>query len=175
MVKRLLLAVFGLALCAGHAWAQGQLVVPQYICGTSATGAPIYCAVSSSNPLPTTISAGSTGGDSTWSAQGGTGNALITNSAIAAVTGAHSLKNWDFYNSGSTACFVQVFDLASASVTLGTTVPKWSVWVPATGAWDHSFPDEGVAFANAITFAATTTTNGSTQCNAGIAANISYK
>ena len=125
------------------------------------------------NPLP--ITAGTTGADSTYSAQGGTSNALITNSAVQVATGAHSLKGWDFVNNGASTCYVQVFDLVSGSVTLGTTVPKVVKWVPAGGAWEEKFPDEGVAFTNAITIAATTTTTGSTACSTALNANLNWK
>lgn len=127
--------------------------------------------------LSTSVAAATTGGDSVYSAPGGTGNALITNTAggILVVSGAHSVHGWSFVNTGNATCYVQVFDLAAATVTLGTTVPKVPVWVPTAGAWEEKFPDEGVAFANGIVIAATTTATGSTGCNAAQQATIVYK
>ena len=114
-------------------------------------------------------------GDSTWSAQGGTGNALLTNSPVQVATGAHALKGWDFTNTGvSGVAWVQVFDLAASGVVLGTTVPKLSRWVLPGGTLEQQFSPEGIAFYNAITLAATTTPNGSGVPAVGLNANLSY-
>lgn len=121
-------------------------------------------------------SSSTTGGDSVYSAPGGTGNALITNTAVTAVSGAHSLvQGTAFHNTGNADCYIQFFDLAAGSVTLGTTIPKFFVWVPTAGAWSLDTSGEGVAFGTAITVAATTTTTGNSACNASQQAVVIYK
>lgn len=120
--------------------------------------------------------ASTTGGTSTYAAIGGTGNALLTNSAVAAKASAGSVYGFDFVNTGTADAYVQIFDVAQGSVTLGTTVPKMFKWVPAGGAWSDTFPDEAkISFATAITVAATTTPTGSTAPATGILANILFK
>lgn len=130
---------------------------------------------SSTFPLSVNIVASTTGGWSTYAALGGTGNALLTSTAVAIKTSAGALGGVDFVNTGIAAAYVQIFDVASGSVTLGTTVPKMAKWVPAGGAWEEKFQDEGIAFTTAITVAATTTTTGLTAPSTGINANIEYK
>ena len=79
---------------------------------------------------------------------------------------AGSLKGLSIDNSGASApVYIQIFDIAlPSSVTLGTTPPKLSYVCPSTGLANNnvSLPPEGVAFANGIQVAATTTPNGST-------------
>jgi hypothetical protein len=74
-----------------------------------------------------------------------------------------------------------VFDLPSASVTLGTTVPKLVIQVTGgngtnSSSWEEKFTGEAkISFSNAITFAATTTSTGSTAPVSGVLANLQYK
>lgn len=121
------------------------------------------------------VVASTSGGQSTYAALGGTGNALLTNTPVSVKASAGELRGLDFVNTGASAAYVQIFDVASGSVTLGTTVPKMSKWVPAGGAWEEKFGDDGIQFSTAITVAATTTTTGSTAPATGIIANIVYK
>ena len=120
--------------------------------------------------------ASTSGGTSTYAATGGTGNALLTNAAVAVKASAGSLYGVSLVNTGAAAAYVQLFDLAAASVTLGTTVPKLSFWVPAGGSWEEKFTGEAkAAFAAATAAAATTTATGSTAPATGVLAAIVYK
>jgi len=124
----------------------------------------------------TSAAANTTGGTSTYEACGGTGNALLTNTAVAVKASAGNLYGVAFVNTGGVSAFVQMFDLATGSVTLGTTVPKMVFWVPAGGAWEEKFTGEAkVSFATAITVAATTTGTGNTAPSTGIMATVIYK
>ncbi len=115
-------------------------------------------------------------GVSTYSAAGGTGNALLTNSAVAIATGARSLYGWDCRNNVAADVYLQWFDVASGSVTLGTTVPKFATWLPANGGDKEYLGGEGkIAFATDLTLAATTTPTGSTAPATGVQCTISYK
>lgn len=140
-----------------------------------------YLAIAADGSLNAETVANTTGGASTYSAVGGTGNALLTNSAVAAATGVHNLYAVAFWNPNTVDIFVQVFDVAHASVTLGTTVPKLVFRVPAgngvqAGSWEQRFAGESkIAFATEIALAATTTATGSTAPTTGVHAAVVYK
>lgn len=77
-------------------------------------------------------------------------------------------------NPNASIIFIQVFDVATAGgVTLGSTAPDLSFQVDASSSVGFSLPVTGMAFANGIQMAATTTATGSTapgsaaNCNAG--------
>lgn len=132
--------------------------------------------VAAATPMPVGASSNTTGGASTYAALGGTGNALLTNTAVAVKASAGNLYGLNCYNAGNATAYLQLFDVASGSVTLGTTVPKLSFWVPANGSFDKEFDsEEKIAFLTAITVAATTTATGSSAPATGILANIIYK
>ena len=141
-------------------------------------GAP----VSTANPMPVQVVGGSSsssslaaatsGGSSVWAATGGTGNALLTNSAVAAKNAAGTFYGITVVNPNATVAYVQVFDAAPGSVTLGTTPPKMFFWVPAGGAWEEKFATYGVAFSSGITVAATTTATGNTAPSTGLQAQL---
>lgn len=62
--------------------------------------------------------------------------------------------------------WLQIFDLAAASVTLGTTVPKISLFIPAgtasvSGAMDKQWVVP-ISFATRMSYALTTTATGAT-------------
>lgn len=89
---------------------------------------------------------------------------------------AATLGGYQLLNSAATICYLQLFDVASAtSVTLGTTVPDQSFGWPAGAAANIPPATIGIAFANGIKIAATTTRAGSTPCGTGMDVNIWYK
>jgi hypothetical protein len=137
---------------------------------------PVYLQASTSTIGGTTTVPSATGGVATYSFQGGTGNAALTNSVVqVGTTAAHSLYGVEFINTGAATAYVQVFDLASGSVTLGTSVPKWFFWVPAGGAYEVKYAGENrILFSTAMSFAATTTVNGSTAPSTAIIGNVEY-
>jgi hypothetical protein len=77
------------------------------------------------------------------------------------------------WNPNATVEYVQVFNVASGSVTLGTTVPVQSFGIPPTNATGYTLSLQGLQFGTAISVAATTTATGLTapgtalDCNAG--------
>ena len=64
--------------------------------------------------------------------------------------------------------YVQVFNVASGSVTLGTTAPTFVLGLPANGGATFN-NDIGIVMGTAITIAATTTNNGSTTAACQVA------
>lgn len=66
------------------------------------------------------------------------------------------------YNPNSSTAYVQIFNIASGSVTLGSSVAVDVVPIPATLNGGFTLPLPGEQFSTAISFAATTTATGST-------------
>lgn len=109
------------------------------------------------------------------SASGGltrfTGSVGATATALKASAG--QLYSLVLANPNASAVWVQLFNKATGSVTLGTTAPDWSVMVPAGGVvvWNN---DLGLAFGTAISFACTTTRAGATGPAATCDVNAGY-
>ena len=116
-------------------------------------------AISSTVPLYTTLVPLSTMG---WTPYSNT--ALSTTKQQIKGT-AGQVGGWFIYNPGNAVCYVQVFDLASASVTVGSTTPTYVLGIP-TGSGANVVTPLGVKHGTGITVAATTTPTGSSACNA---------
>lgn len=95
--------------------------------------------------------------------QGGLNTAAgsITTTVTSVKASAGQLYGYYIYNPNASVAYCQIFDLATGSVTLGTTTPKLSFGIPASSAANVTFPS-GVAFGTAISIAFTTTRAGST-------------
>jgi hypothetical protein len=90
-------------------------------------------------------------------------------------TAAHQIYDISVSNGqAATAAWIQIFNLASGSVTLGTTAPIKEFLVPFGTTQSLTFP-VGIAFGTAITIAATTTEEGATPSASGVIANVDYK
>lgn len=82
------------------------------------------------------------------------------------------LYEYDFYNPNSSGVWVQIFN-ASSGVTLGTTVPVRTVYVPPISGRDWASPWSTI-FGSGIAVACTTTSTGSGAPTAGIQAYVGY-
>lgn len=98
----------------------------------------------------------------------------ITNTAVAVDASAGTLWGYYFYNPNASVCYVQFWNTAQGSVTVGTTTPVLTLGIPATGAANVQL-GVGDAFSTAITIAATTARAGGTACASNVDANIWYK
>lgn len=87
---------------------------------------------------------------------------------------AGSIYGWDISNGGGANLYIQIFDLATGSVTPGTTTPKMSILVPAGGGNDKTF-SAPITFGTAMTIIATTTSTGSSAPGTSPVVNILYK
>lgn len=79
------------------------------------------------------------------------------------------------YNPNASAVFIQVFNLPSASVTLGTTTPTQSYGIAASvpGGFASAMP---LALGGSgISYAATTTNTGSTAPGSAVSCNVGYQ
>ena len=100
-------------------------------------------------------------------------NALSTTVKAVVSSLAATLDSVTIMNPNTTLAYVQVFDVATAgAVTLGTTVPKWSIGLNQTS--QIVLSDLNLHFANGIQVAATTTATGSTALVTAVDANFGY-
>lgn len=86
-------------------------------------------------------------------------NAALTNTVVSVKASAGNVYQALSYNSGAAYAFIQVFDVASGSVTLGTTTPKYVFPVPNAGVYDTPIPMP-ITHSTAISIAATSTATG---------------
>lgn len=98
----------------------------------------------------------------------------ITNTAVAVDASAGTLWGYYFYNPNASVCYVQFWNTAQGSVTVGTTAPVLTLGIPASSAANVQLA-VGDAFSTAITIAATTARAGGTACGSNIDANVWYK
>jgi hypothetical protein len=112
-------------------------------------------------PVFATITPSTTGGWSKITALAQT----TTKKAVKASAG--TLGGYYAWNPNASAAYIQVFDLASGSVTLGSTAPDLVFCIPPTSAANLEIAN-GVNMANAITLACTTTATGSTAPTTGL-------
>ena len=101
------------------------------------------------------------------------------NSAQAAKTIPGYIDYLHIINPNTAQAFLQLFDVAAASVTVGTTTPKLSFLIPAgdgtnSGGFERSFDPPLHFSANAITYACTTTATGNGDPTTGLTVNIQF-
>lgn len=90
----------------------------------------------------------------------------VTATAEAGPTSGCYLDFFEVQNPNTSQVFLQLFDAALASVTLGTTAPTLSLLIPAGNAGEYGARSEVMYrppnFRTALTYAITTTATGST-------------
>lgn len=120
-----------------------------------------------SGSITTAASASVTGTDTDFQAA-----LLATVVAVKASSG----RLYSFYaeNPNVTKSYIQMFDLATGGVILGTTTPKLSFFIPPSGAAEF-YMTVPATFGTAISIAATTTATGSTPPGTGLIVNTFYK
>lgn len=114
---------------------------------------------------PTTAVLPDPGDMETASKQRDTG---LANAVTAIKTTGGRLKALQVCNNQGAAAYIQIFDVASGSVILGTTTPDWEGLVAATSQKEFAWPGKGLPFSTAISICATTTSKGATGSNAGV-------
>lgn len=92
----------------------------------------------------------------------------LINTVVALKASPGVLFGVQIVNNTAATVFVQVFDLATGSVTLGTTTPDLEFQVDANKSLPVPFPARGVNFATAISIAATTLEGGSISPGTGV-------
>jgi hypothetical protein len=121
-----------------------------------------------STPWLVTPTPGTTGG---WSVSSQT---ALTNTKTSVKASAGTLGGYMFYNPNSSVEYIQVWDVASGSVTVGTTAPTYVIPIPATSGANVEFTN-GINHGTAIVIAATTTATGSTAPGTALVGFFLYK
>ena len=114
------------------------------------------------------------GGASTMNASSSDGATALTSTAQAIKASAGNLKGYYIYNPNSSAQFVCFYNIAAASVTVGTTNPIFMLTIPATSAANLWMPD-GIKFDTAMSWAATSTAGGNGAPSTALDAIAWYK
>lgn len=103
------------------------------------------------------------------------GGTALTNTAQVIKASAGQVYGWYIYNPNAIAQFVQLYNTAQASVTVGTTAPLFMLTIPATSAANVEFTN-GITFSNAgFSTAATSTAAGNGAPTTALDAVIFYK
>lgn len=96
------------------------------------------------------------------------------NTAQALKTSSGHIYSLEVSNSNVADAFIQFFNAAAADVTVGTTTPDLTFFVPGSGAMDKQFTIP-IWFGTAITYACTTTATGNGDPTTGLVVNALYK
>lgn len=150
----------GLLATATPSEAQVGGVYWQCVAPSTANPQGAYCPVNTSYPLPTAESGAAVGGGSTYRSVALTNTAL----AVKATAGTVSFLHVANLESMAVTCYVHLYNVAAASVIVGTTVPIWSMVLGAGTIQTVPF-SVPITFSAAIAAAATTTAGGSTACS----------
>ena len=105
-------------------------------------------------------------------------NIAVINTAVAVKGAAGIIYGYHIFNPGSSLTYVHFYDMAAASVVIGTTNPVLSLALPSTangqvGLDSPSLPT-GVNFTTAISIACTTGLSGSGVPSSSVLVNILY-
>lgn len=106
-----------------------------------------------------TVQPHTTGGWDVKMCSSADGSTALTNSSQVVKGSAGKLGGYFIYNPNATAQFVLIYNVASASVTVGTTNPLMMLTIPATAGANVEFVN-GVTFDTAIAVAAASTAGG---------------
>lgn len=115
-----------------------------------------------------------TGGWSVGNFTSGDTYTALTNTAQVVKGSAGKFGGYYIYNPNSVAIYVMVYDIAAASVTVGTSTAKLVFCIPAVGAANLEMV-VGIPFATAIAIAAATTGGGNTAPTTALEAMVWYK
>jgi len=96
------------------------------------------------------------------------------NTAQAIKAAAGELFDITVYNPNTSVVFVQIFNVAAGSVTVGTTVPDYVIPVLAEGGTIKDWA-KGASFDTAITYACTTTATGNGDPTTGLTLSATYR
>jgi hypothetical protein len=115
-----------------------------------------------------------TGGWTPFNANSGDGFTALTNSAQAVKASAGKVGGYIIYNPNTVVSYVVLYNVAAASVTVGTTGARFIVPVPPQ-ALAHIEFTAGIPFDTAIAVAAATTAAGNSAPTSALDAVILYK
>ncbi len=105
------------------------------------------------------INASTSGGATTMNATSSDGGTALTSTAQAIKGSAGILQGYYIYNPNSVAAFVQFYNTAQGSVTVGTTSPLFMLTIPP-GTAANLWTPGGITFGTAMSWSATSTAGG---------------
>ena len=97
------------------------------------------------------------------------------NSAQAGSTTSCQLHYLHVINTNVNAAYLQLFNAVAGDVTVGTTTPKMSLFIPANGAHDAYWGDSPIDFDTALTYACSTTATGNGDPSTGLVINLGIR
>lgn len=124
--------------------------------------------------LWTTTVPSTNGGLSTFNGTSSDGGTALTNTAQAVKASAGQLYGWYIYNPNDEVSYVNVYNTASGSVTVGTTNPLFQIPVPPASA-ANILGGVGIAFGTAISASATKTAGSNTAPDVAMECVLFYK
>jgi hypothetical protein len=92
-------------------------------------------------------------------------SSALSTTVVSVKSSAGQLGELLCYNPNSSAVYVQIFNVASGSVTLGSTSPVLSIPIAPQSTGGLPLANPGINFSTAISIAATTTATGSTAAS----------
>lgn len=98
----------------------------------------------------------------------------LSNTAIAIKASAGWLGKLYCYNPNASAVFIQVYNVAAGSVTVGTTTHAQSYGMPPTQANGFIMPVQGDQYSTAISYAATTAVANGTAPGSAVTCTVSF-
>lgn len=87
-------------------------------------------------------------------------NTALSSTKTAVKASAGKVYGWMIHNPSAATTFIQVWNVAIGSITVGTTAPTYVIAIPA-GASANVFTERGITHSTEINIAATTTATGS--------------
>ena len=120
-------------------------------------------------PVFTTPTPSSTGGWTPYT------NAALSSTKTQITASACTVGSISVHNPAAATTYLQVWDLASASVTVGTTAATEYYGIPAGASSNITIPDGGFHHGTGLTIAATTTATGSGAPATALVITIGYK
>jgi hypothetical protein len=94
-------------------------------------------------------------------------------SAQSVIQRSGSIYFMEVQNPNTVDAYIQLFDVVTTGVTVGSTTPKQSFIVPAQGAMDKQWR-RGLKFNTAISYACTTEATNGVDPTTGLTVNIGY-
>lgn len=114
------------------------------------------------------------GGLTVANLNGGDTFTALTSTAQVIKGSAGQIYGWYIYNPNTVVSYVIVYNIAAASVTVGTSTPAMVFAIPP-GSAANATMDGGIAFGTAISAAATTTAGGNTAPSTALDVMFFYK
>lgn len=165
----------GVALVTTVAWASFTGTGPLQVVDSAGDNfASIVTTLTSATPAGTNVIGGVTASLGTTNGWTPLRMSGLSTTVTAIKASAGELGMLQCYNPNAVVIYVQVFNLAFGSVTLGTTAPTLSIPIAATSTGGYALANPGINFSAAMSAAVTTTATGLTAAGTATDCNVVY-